>query len=485
MKRIIALVAICMFTISFYAQKSEEVQSQPKHEISLWGSFGYSTLNYDLSFGDKKCKLGWAAGLGYNYYFNYHWSLGLGVEYSVLAAEAAFPNFRDNYLTPAPTSNPLVRFAIEARTADFKQVYDLVYLNVPITLQYQTDLWKRHKFYVAGGFKVGYALDALYSSEGKFYTEGYDVTQSGQKTGTIYAQKNHGFGSHDGYKNDETFDVNDINVMLTVEPGVKWRLSDKFSLYTGVFVDYGLTEIRKNTDNDKQLFNYNYNTTTQDWAGNYTINNALESQYARETAGINDPKSFTDKVSTISAGLKLKLGFAFGALRTKDVKEVVEAPKPLTFNEIDEIVSRNTDKIIQNQDKGINDIKDMLAEMLKKEKAEIKEGIRLETVREFELDKVAIRSVMNAVLQNNLTTLKNNPDINIRLVGHTDELGGNDYNYNLGMRRAQSIKDWLVSQGIRESRLTVTSKGNTQHEIPNKDEAARKYNRRVEFLIEK
>ena len=485
MKKIVSLVIICMFTVSFYGQNPEVTKSQPKHEISLWGAYGLSTLNYnwDLSYGQKKCGLGYLGGIGYNYYFNYHWGFGLGAEYSVLSAEAKFPKFMDKYVIQIPNDSHLKNLEINAM--NYKQTYDLVYVNVPITLQYQTDFWKQNKFYVAGGVKVGIPLDGKYSAEGDFSAVAYEQDKYGENTGDPITIDRFGMTdkpgegrTRSGAISDAAFDLDDINVMLTIEPGFKWRLSNKVSLYTGVFLDYGLTEIRKNADSEAKTFDY---ANRQ-----YTINNVLESNYARDN--VKDERvAFADKVSTISAGLKLKLGIAFGAPRNKATKvvEVVEVPKPLTFDEIDEIVSRNTDKIIQNQDKGVKDIKDMLADMFKKEKAEIKEGIRLETVREFELDKVAIRSVMNYVLQNNLTVLKNNPGINIMLVGHTDEIGGNDYNYNLGMRRATTIKDWLVSQGIDGSRLKISSKGNTQHEVPNKDEATRKYNRRVEFLIER
>jgi outer membrane protein OmpA-like peptidoglycan-associated protein/opacity protein-like surface antigen len=485
-----------MLTGSLYAQGSgaQYLEEQPQHEISLWGGYGLSTLKYDLSFGNRTPGCGGLIGIGYNYYLTYHWSVGLGLEYSMLSAKSEFPNFMDNYVIPGwENERPL---NLEVSSSKYKQSYNVSYLNIPLIAQYQLDVWDEHKFYVAGGVKLGIPMSGKYKSEGDFFANAYERKTDGTNTGDAYGTnlKEKGFGSRTESSNKGTFDTK-ANVILTIEPGMKWRLNDKLALYTGVFLDYGLSDIRKNSDDSKSMIQHDVDSKGK-FSG-YTFSNALESQYSREAG---NAKAFTDRVSTLSVGLKVRLGFAFG--EPKDKKRDKKSEQ-LTAEDVDRIVSDNTQRIIDNQDKGLNymaqntqmiidsqdkgfrDIKDLLNKHNEKEKQEVKEGRRLETVSAFELDETRVQTSMHDALQKNLEALRSNPAMKILLVGHTDDIGGVNYNMNLGKRRAESIKDWLVSQGINGSRITVESKGNTAPIVPNINDENRKFNRRVEFIIVK
>ncbi len=95
-------------------------------------------------------------------------------------------------------------------------------------------------------------------------------------------------------------------------------------------------------------------------------------------------------------------------------------------------------------------------------------------------------SVMNGKQQGELdekiAILKKFPNVNITLEGHTCDLGADDMNMKLGLRRAIEVRDYMIGHGIDAKRLKVTSKGETDHVVPNKNEENRLINRRVEFL---
>ena len=55
--------------------------------------------------------------------------------------------------------------------------------------------------------------------------------------------------------------------------------------------------------------------------------------------------------------------------------------------------------------------------------------------------------------------IKNNPKSKILLEGHTDSRGPNSYNYNLGLRRAMSVKSFLMKQTILDNQIQIVSKG--------------------------
>jgi len=65
--------------------------------------------------------------------------------------------------------------------------------------------------------------------------------------------------------------------------------------------------------------------------------------------------------------------------------------------------------------------------------------------------------------------------------GHTDSVGTEEYNQRLGQRRADAVKNYFISKGIRASRLTARSFGETRPVASNDTEEGRQTNRRVEL----
>ncbi|MDR0748556.1 MAG: OmpA family protein [Tannerellaceae bacterium] len=81
------------------------------------------------------------------------------------------------------------------------------------------------------------------------------------------------------------------------------------------------------------------------------------------------------------------------------------------------------------------------------------------------------------------TSLKEHPDTYIKVVGHTDNTGRVDYNQTLSEKRAQSVFDYMLSQGINNNRITYEGKGVHEPVATNNTAEGRALNRRVEILI--
>jgi len=101
----------------------------------------------------------------------------------------------------------------------------------------------------------------------------------------------------------------------------------------------------------------------------------------------------------------------------------------------------------------------------------------------FDFDKYDIRPSDARVLDGNASWLKSNANHLILIEGHCDERGTNEYNLALGERRAKSAMNYLVSQGVQASRITIISYGEERPACNEKTEQCWAKNRRAHFLV--
>jgi len=92
-----------------------------------------------------------------------------------------------------------------------------------------------------------------------------------------------------------------------------------------------------------------------------------------------------------------------------------------------------------------------------------------------------IRTEAYPLLDEVASILEKNPEMEVEVQGHTDNTGSAKYNQWLSEKRAQKVKDYLVSKGIDSSRLEAKGYGLTQPVASNATEEGRAQNRRVEL----
>lgn len=95
----------------------------------------------------------------------------------------------------------------------------------------------------------------------------------------------------------------------------------------------------------------------------------------------------------------------------------------------------------------------------------------------FDFDKYDIRSDAQPLLASQAAWLKRYPAVAVRIEGNCDERGTREYNLALGARRANSIRDFLVSQGIEGGRITTISYGKEKPIDAGSGEEADQHNR--------
>lgn len=109
--------------------------------------------------------------------------------------------------------------------------------------------------------------------------------------------------------------------------------------------------------------------------------------------------------------------------------------------------------------------------------------VALDTTFYFDYDDATIRpSAIPAIKAHAERILKSNPDT-VRIEGHADERGSDNYNMELGKRRAEAVRDLLVSLGVNASQIETVSYGEKHPMAMGNDEFAWQKNRRVELEL--
>lgn len=162
------------------------------------------------------------------------------------------------------------------------------------------------------------------------------------------------------------------------------------------------------------------------------------------------------------------------------------------LNDGDEVNRYKTDPLKADTDGGtVNDGAEVAnntdplnpADDLKKEelKVEVGTSIILDGVV-FATGKSDISPESEDVLTKAYNTLKQNPEIEVEIQGHTDNSGKKSSNMKLSIARANAVKDWLVKKGVEEKRISTKGFGSEKPVASNGTTEGKQKNRRIEFF---
>ncbi len=111
------------------------------------------------------------------------------------------------------------------------------------------------------------------------------------------------------------------------------------------------------------------------------------------------------------------------------------------------------------------------------------DSINTSDVCYFDFGKWELKSESYPTLEKVFNILKENPDFKIEMTGYTDNIGTDEFNYELSAKRSQAVKDYLVSLGCKEENIILIAKGKHEPVNDNITEIDRAMNRRVVFNL--
>jgi len=178
-------------------------------------------------------------------------------------------------------------------------------------------------------------------------------------------------------------------------------------------------------------------------------------------------KAFKEGKQNIGGNLSLTFGISFRLGKPRH--PVVRTETIIKEIEVTKIVR---DTIVVRDDKKAN------IEKMTKEVNELLRNITLFQSDSFMLTREAKQSLTNVA-----EWMKRYPEIKVRIEGHTDNVGRENYNLSLSMKRAKAVLDFFLDSGLPENRLSFMGYGSTRPIADNSTPAGRHLNRRVELYF--
>lgn len=101
----------------------------------------------------------------------------------------------------------------------------------------------------------------------------------------------------------------------------------------------------------------------------------------------------------------------------------------------------------------------------------------------FEFDEYSLKNESISSLKRLVKFLAENPNVNILITGHTDNVGSASYNQTLSLQRAKSVQEYLMEHGFHQARVLVEGKGDKEPMVPNISHQNQALNRRITIKI--
>jgi len=101
----------------------------------------------------------------------------------------------------------------------------------------------------------------------------------------------------------------------------------------------------------------------------------------------------------------------------------------------------------------------------------------------FDTGRADIKPNLRPILDQFASGLQNQPNTEVRIIGHTDNTGSDAINNPLSLRRAESARDYLSARGVDSRRVAVAGRGEYEPIADNSSDAGRARNRRVEIYL--
>ncbi len=536
MKKIILTIALLSGIGTASAQMNDHISNI---QANLGG--GIHTLLYTPADGTRATGLGGVLELQYQYMFNHHLGLALGVQANTLRSTSTY-----NYgYTQKPVVLPGANYPADLNVHfyNWRERQNVINLSIPLQLILRAPISVTSAFQMGLGASLNHPLSASHKYlSGRYVTEAYMP----QTNVTYTDMDNHLLGTYNGEKKAHALDIAPIYCALHADLGFVFNLSKTTGFYLGLYGYYSPENINPNADINTAMLDVVANGASSAFD--------MRSSFASDRVGVVHP---------LEVGIKL--GLRFGCGKDVDWREIaaaeaaaaaqaeaerIAAERKAEEERIaaeqrarEEAVARARAEAEAKAKATADSIARVHAAELAKAKAQAEAEAAARQRAQAQADSLAraqadaeararadaeareraeaeararakaeqrVREeaafvagykdiayfetgkdtpIFGELNEDSWENLKNvmarYPEITVTVTGHTDNVGKPASNQALSQRRADNIKAMLVSKGIDGSRIRAIGRGDKDPIASNKTKEGRAKNRRIEITIGK
>lgn len=513
--RIIVMFAAAALTLSVSAQ-----QSAHDNYIGVNFGGGLNSMLYKPANGTQKIGAGFDAGIHYAHFFNSWAGLGVGLQYNWANAYATY-NWNEVTTGLTHKSNPNTTYNLTTSFNNFVERQNVGYLSIPVEALFRKAF--NDRVALIGG--VGLALDL--PIHGKYIAKSgsYSTTGVFPEIGkTVFSDMpEHGFSTYTTTQNAKFNNRAKVGGSVIADLGVRFAFEDNWGMYVGVNFGYGFTNLLAETKTAEMLMVNANDPSIIDYRGTFDSNE-------------------TGKANLIRCGVKIAIDFGWPSTKKEEAHLALEQARQDSIEAVQAAIlaeaARIREKARQDSIAAAQEAARLAAEKaaLDKEAAAQKafadsvaaaekaytdsiaaaEKAKADAIAAAEAEKARLAAERAAhiaalkaqgetvtvhfdiggdvlkfkdgeqeIIDEITEVMKNDPDMKIVITGHTDNTGNAEQNLRyFGMKRAEALKNYMVSQGVAADQIKCESKGQTEPVADNATRDGRALNRRANIRFE-
>ena len=449
-------------------------------QVEVYMGGGLHGLQYSPSRGSSTLGCGGTLGGAYAHPLGGYWGLGAGLslsssrseaQYSFMEAQAAYDAYRGE--------------GYEFRTYynGYTESQGLLQLGIPVQATVDAPLSARWGISGALGVMLQVPIRCSFRLEsGTRETRGYYPS-----TNVEYADlPQHGFTTT-GASGSGTWNGK-ISVALVSDAGATLRMADDRRLYMGLYLAYGLTPTAEGTSlpllNPTGEYNGTLGSDQVDGAHSLSVGLkvglrlGLKRRRANEQPVPPVPSEQPEHPDTVGQAARVEAErLAMARAQAELERQAAAARAEAERQAAAERVRMDAEELKQREAEAARAAE--LRGRMERSASSINQ-----TVRFPEAGSAVVLAPQSELAVDTLAAIaRENPDIHLYVVGHTNDAGSEGYNLQLGQRRAEAFRQELLKRGVRESQVSTSSMGETYPLVPNTTADSRAQNRRIEVEV--
>ncbi len=398
------------------------VQSRAQ-ELGIEFSGGLQGTRYSLQNGQVTPLPGGSLGLSYSFRLGRNWNLLTGLAGGIYRTQAKLGD--SAVFSSSQVDDEGSAFQYSAKATGYKETQQFMAGSIPLLLQYHTAGPGTRWYFNFGGRGIFPLNASIRQSAQQVRLSGYYPDYNI----IVFNLPQHGFGTVNNWNSSQTVTLKPAAV-LSAATGVSFRLPSGSRLYTGVYLDYGISALKSGGDS------LPFVTYSPTGISQVRANSVLKMPGAGQ-------------MTLLAFGVQVKISFGSMNEKTKARPASKEAPK----HPADTTISEYEIQVLQTP---------------------VVFGAVGET---------AIPDIVKDHLDDVAAILLQNPRIRISLVGHICNSGTETEDPEVGKDRANAVARYLADKGVSRRRMDISYIQKSDPVLPN-NPAANYRNRRVAVTVQ-